>query len=47
MKFWYDDKKTPNWLEVLALVFIAVVLGGMVALGLLGISIGQFFAQFI
>jgi hypothetical protein len=47
MKLWYDDKKIPAWVERVALIATALVLGTMLGFGLLGISFKQFLALFI
>lgn len=45
MKLWYDDKKIPTWVEWLAVLILGILLGTIFALGLLGVSIGNFLAS--
>jgi uncharacterized protein involved in cysteine biosynthesis len=45
MKLWYDDKKIPTWVEWLAVLIVGILLGLIFALGLLGITFGNFLAS--
>jgi len=42
MKLWYDDKKIPLWVEILAVIVFGVVFGVCVALVLLGYNLAHF-----
>jgi len=42
MKLWYDDKKIPMWVEILAVVVVGVFFGVCVALMLLGYNLAHY-----
>lgn len=42
MKLWYDDKKIPLWVEILAVVVFGVVFGIALALVLLGYNLAHY-----
>ena len=42
MKLWYDDKKIPMWVEILAVLFFGVVFGIAVGLVLLGYNLAHY-----
>ena len=42
MKLWYDDKKIPLWVEVLAVLVFGVVFGIAVGLILLGYNLAHY-----
>lgn len=42
MKLWYDDKKIPLWVEILAVLFFGVVFGIAVGLVLLGYNLAHY-----
>lgn len=41
MKLWYDDKKIPMWVEILAFLVVAVVGGICFGLILLGYNLAH------
>ncbi len=41
MKLWYDDKKIPLWVEILAVLVFAVAFGVAVGLMLLGYNLAH------
>ena len=45
MKLWYDDKKIPTWAEWLAVIVVGILFGLLFAVGILGISLGNYFAS--
>ena len=42
MKLWYDDKKIPVWVEILAVIVFGVVFGVCVGLILLGYNLAHY-----
>lgn len=42
MKLWYDDKKIPLWVEILAVLVFGVVFGIAVGLVLLGYNLAHY-----